>query len=318
MRNSVRHLTAVVMVATLFGQPESLPAQEGTKDDSSAAFRVTKPPPEWGLDPFYKKHVSACGLPVVGSGKVSDYALKEAAYLINQMLSNRPDIRAALIKNKVRCAVMAHSERTTDIPEHSDLKPSQYWDRRARGLGATRRRPAVSCAEENLLGYPGDPYAAENILIHEFAHTIHQMGLNTIDKSFQGHLNRLYESAMKRGLWKGTYAATNPAEYWAEGVQSWFDTNRPPDRVHNHVNTREELEEYDPELARLIADVFGEMPWRYRRPGERMELGHLRGFDPHQAPTFAWSAELNQWYERYRAQQERRKRNQQGPAAKHE
>jgi len=28
-------------------------------------------------------------------------------------------------------------------------------------------------------------------------------------------------------------------EYWAEAVQSWFDTNREPDHDHNHVNTRD-------------------------------------------------------------------------------
>src|SRR6516225_7101154 len=113
-------------------------------------LRLTAPPADWKLDPFYKKHVSVNGFPVVGSAKVSDYAVLEAAYLIEKMLAKRPDILAALVKNKVRCAVMAYSERTTDIPEHSDLKDPAYWNRRARGLGPTRIRPAVSCAEENL------------------------------------------------------------------------------------------------------------------------------------------------------------------------
>jgi alpha-glucosidase len=30
---------------------------------------------------------------------------------------------------------MAYSERTVDIPEHRDMKPAAYWNRRARGLG---------------------------------------------------------------------------------------------------------------------------------------------------------------------------------------
>lgn len=267
----------------------------------STSFRVTEPPAESGFDPFYTKYVSARGFPVVGSEKVSDYALVEAACLIDHMLDKRPDIRAALIENKVRCAVMAYSERTTDVPEHSDLKPARYWDRRARGLGATRIRPAVSCGEENLLGYPGDPYAGECILIHEFAHAIHQMGLNPIDKTFQPRLNEAYESATKKGLWKGTYAAASVAEYWAEGVQSWFDTNRAPDRVHNEVNTREELEEYDPTLAALIAEVFRGTEWRYVPPHRRTAELHLAAFDRASAPTFVWSPELTKWYDEYRA-----------------
>jgi hypothetical protein len=48
---------------------------------------VTTPPKELGLDPFYTKYLSAHGLPVVGSSKVSAYALREAAYLADKLLA---------------------------------------------------------------------------------------------------------------------------------------------------------------------------------------------------------------------------------------
>ena len=98
---------------------------------------------------------------------------------------------------------------TTQIPEHSDLTPARYWDRRARGLGATRRRPAVSCGAENLLGYPGDPYAAENILIHEFAHAMHGMGMSSVDRGFDARLEAAYEAAMEAGRFEDKYASSN-------------------------------------------------------------------------------------------------------------
>src|SRR5260370_916667 len=41
------------------------------------------------LDPFYKKYVSAGGLPVLSTNKVSDEALLEAVYRIQQMLGER-------------------------------------------------------------------------------------------------------------------------------------------------------------------------------------------------------------------------------------
>lgn len=255
------------------------------------------------LDPVYKKYASANGFPVLSSADVPDYALLETAYLIDKMLTGRDDIRDAMIRNKIRFVVMAHDEFTTDVPEHSDLQPSRYWDRRARGLGATPARPVVSCGAENLLNYEGDHYATENILIHEFAHAMHRMGLDSIDEGFDRTLKRTYDDAIERGLWKGTYAATNYEEYWAEGVQSWFDTNRPPDDVHNHVDTREELREYDPQLAALIAEVYGDRPWRYVRPAERKEQAHLTGYDPGKAPRFVWPAKLVQWYAEYQAQQ---------------
>ena len=141
-----------------------------------AATKVTEPSAKvrkaLGLAPFYKKHVDVGGFSIVSSANVSDYALLEAAYLINRMLEGREDLLKAMAKNKVRFSVMAHNEYTTQIPEHSDLQPRLYWNRRARGLGATPERPAVSCGEENLLLYPNDPYSTENILIHELAHAI--------------------------------------------------------------------------------------------------------------------------------------------------
>ena len=247
------------------------------------------------LSPFYQKYVSLNGLPVVGSTNVSDYALREAAWILRHMLSGRDDILRALVDSRVRVAVMAWNEFTTDIPEHSRLKPRQYWDRRARGLGATRDALAVSCAEENLLCFPGDPYSTENILIHEFAHTIQEMGLCVVDPTFDGRLKTAYEDARSRGLWPRTYAITNRNEYWAEGVQCWFDNNRENDAAHCHVNTRAELLQYDPNLARLCAEIFGDRPWRYHKPMDRDEAGrtHLAGWNPVKAPRFRWREQPN-------------------------
>jgi hypothetical protein len=274
--------------------------------------RVTPPPEELveklKLDAFYKKHVSVGGLPIISSEKVNDFALLEAAYLVGQMLDGRDDLLQAIVRNKVRVVVMACDEFTCDVPEHSDLKPRAYWDRRSRGLGATPQRPATSCGEENLLRYPGDPYAAENILVHEFAHVVHHMGLNTIDKTFDKKLQQAYKAAMDKGLWKSKYAGSNRAEYWAEAVQSWFDTNRPPDHDHNHVDTREELKAYDPGIAKLVEEVFGDKPWRYRRPKDRKEAGHLTGYNRSKAPRFVWPERVLNAFKEHEATKQKNKR----------
>jgi hypothetical protein len=255
------------------------------------------PPPEalvkeWKLSPFYKKHLDAGGLPIVSSDKPSDFALFEARYLIDHMLEDRDDIRAALVKNKVRFVVIAYNEFTTKIPEYSDLTPAKYWDRRARGLGSTHERPAVSGSEENLLNYPGDPYNGENITIHEFAHAMHEMGLRSLGPDFDRRLKLAYDHAKEKGLWKGTYAETNTQEYWAETVQSWFDCNQKKGGVHNDVDTREKLKEYDPEVYDLIDSVFPNKSWRYERADKRKDAAHLKGYDPSKAPRFAWPADL--------------------------
>jgi hypothetical protein len=250
---------------------------------------------DFRLDPFYKKCILTGGFPIVGSAKVSDFALREAAYLIDHVLAGRDDVREALVKGKVRFGILAASEFTTDLPEYRNLKPPLFWNKRARGLGATPRNPLVSCGEENLLTYPGDPYEGENILIHEFAHAIHGVALRALDRTFDERLGAAYAEAMRQGLWKQTYAATNRAEYWAEGVQSYFDCNRRRDPQHNGVVTHEQLAGYDPRLAKLVAEVFKGNDWRYVQPDRRKEAGHLAGFDPALAPRFAWSREVLEW-----------------------
>lgn len=244
------------------------------------------------LSPVYTQYVRAAGgTPVVASERVQPEALAEAAWLIDRLLAKRPDVAAAIGRSPVRFVVMAHGERTTDVPEHSDLEPRDYWDRRARGLGATLARPATSCGEENLLCFAGDPYAAENILIHEFADTIHQIGLAQVDPSFEPRLRAAFAEAERADRWKGTYARENPAEYWAEGVQSWFSCNRTHDREHGDVNTPAALAEHDPPLAALLTEVFGDTPWEYTRPHNRdtADQRHLGEFNRDRAPRFDWA-----------------------------
>ena len=207
--------------------------------------------------------VDATGLPIAGSSLVSDAALDEARRIANLMLSHRPDIRDSMIAREVKIAVMATTEVTTDIPEHAFLKsdPNTDWDQRARGLGGTLWVPTTSGAEENILCLDGDRYQGESILIHEFAHTILNLGMPfvTDGPALIAQLTSAFDQAQADGRWAETYAATNVHEYWAEGVQGWFGANTfadPPDGIHNHVANRAALESYDPALADVIHEVF--------------------------------------------------------------
>ena len=255
-----------------------------------------------GVPAFYTQQVSANGFPIVASANVDPHALAEAAYLVNLMLANRPEVRAAMIKSGARMCIMAHNEYTTDLPEFASLGDEKnpdfpaitgkdYWDARARGTGGSETDPCCSSAEENLLCYPGDPYSAECILIHEFAHCIHLRGMVNVDPTFDARLKAAYDAAMKAGLWKGKYAGVNHHEYFAEGVQSWFDNNRVNDHDHNHVHLRSQLIEYDPGLAAMCREVFGDTVLKYTKPQTRL-TGHLAGYDPAKAPKFEWPQRL--------------------------
>ena len=278
--------------------------KSGTVVTSSVPVQAVRydPPDKDGIPAFYTQRIDAHGYPIVASAKVNPYALREAAHLVDLMLAKRPDIREAMIRSGSRLCILAWNEFTTDQPEFARLagvrmpeKPKMsgrdFWDSRARGLGGSETDPFCSCGEENLLCYPGDPYSTENILIHEFAHNIHLRGLLNVDPTFDARLRKAYDDAKKAGLWKGKYASVNHHEYFAEGVQSWFDNNREDDHDHNHVNTRAELIGYDPGLAALCREVFGDTVLRYTKPQTRRE-GHLAGWDPATSPRFEWPERL--------------------------
>lgn len=260
------------------------------------------PPDAEGIPAFYTQRVKAGGFPIIASAQVNPYALKEAAYLVDLMLARRPDVRAAMVKSGARLCILAWNEFTCDQPEwrwlakdpipgFPGISARDFRDARARGMGGSATDPFCSCGEENLLGYPGDPYSTENILIHELAHNIHLRGMANVDPGFDARVKAAYDAAMKAGLWKGKYASVNHHEYFAEGVQSWFDDNRENDHDHNHVNTRAELLEYDSGLAALCREVFGDTVLKYTKPVTRLR-DHLEGYDPATAPKFKWPERL--------------------------
>jgi len=261
------------------------------------------------LDPFYTRHVLADGLLISGSSEVSHYALAEAAHLVGRLLAERPDVLKALIRKKVRVGVMAYNEMTTDIPEHRKLSP--WYDKRARGLGGN----PVTCGEENLLAFRGDPYRGESILIHEFAHIIHGRGLAAIDPTFDKRLRELYGQAKKTGRFRG-YGMTSFGEFWAEGVQSWFNCNRPgglavvaPGRKRpTSLDTRKQMRAHMPELSALLARSFGGNRWTYVPVTQRLDQPHLKGYDPAQAPVFKWPKKVLETFQRIEAEKARRRK----------
>ncbi|WP_147274348.1 hypothetical protein [Bremerella cremea] len=268
----------------------------GESPRAEESLTVQQPIPQqvvdkFALSDFYQKCILIDGFPVVASAQVNDAALQEAAHVVQAMLVKRGDILQRLVANKIRLAVIGVHQQTCDIPEHSDLTPVDYWNRRARGFGATKQRPCVSCAEENVLNLPGDPYYEENILIHEFAHAIHLVALADLDPQFQEKLEACYEAALKKETWKDTYAGSNVTEYWAEGVQCWFESNAENNAQHNHLNTREELKQHDPQLHALIQSVFVDTSYHYVRSdsAERTEA-HLQDLDRTKLGKFQWSS----------------------------
>jgi hypothetical protein len=244
-----------------------------------ASATIALPPASLGLDAdFYKKYVSAGGIPIISSARVPDVALLVARDIVNHMLLMRPDLRQYMVENGQRIGVMAIDEMTTDIPEQRDWKKpayddrrltdgereryyepggiasmtdQEYWNRRARGMGGRY----TTCAEENVLGYPDTRYYGEHILVHEFSHAIHG-AIRRADPELAQEIQAAYEDAMEAGRFGRHYAANTVAEYWAEGTQWWFWSNYQACFGETRVWSPDDLEAYDPRLFELLGRVY--------------------------------------------------------------
>ncbi len=240
-------------------------------------FSVTAPPKELELDPFYKKYTDAHGIPVVTSDKVPDAALLMARDIVKFMLADRGDLRRELIRKKWKLAIMAETEVTYDIPEHRKFRPlpkidderltpeqkqaynqpggvgsmtgEQYWNSRGRGFGGEPNgENTTSCAEENLLGYPGTRYFGSSICVHEFSHGIMRGAVYTVDPDYRRAVEDAYAAAKKQNLTSAQgYPGNNFNEYWATGIEAY---------VFGSGRDRDSLIAADPRLYELVRQVI--------------------------------------------------------------
>ena len=258
---TILSLSLVLMALTSCKQTQQQDVVETETLDIPECI-VSTPPDSLHLDPFYKKYVDVNGIPLISSWRVPDSAFVAAHRTLYAMTKMLPEaVLDSMVHRGTRVAIMARYEGTTDIPEHHYLinDTSLNWDVRARGLEGTLEIPLTSCAEENVLAYQIDKYHAEDILIHEFAHSIHLIGLTLAVPDFNSRLEQCFENAKAKGILANTYRETEVMEYFAEGVQDWFNVNAEMDHndgKHNWCNTREELQDFDPELYNLLAEYF--------------------------------------------------------------
>lgn len=243
---------AVLVVLAYLIRPPMASAQTVASPVPSAIVN------QYNLDTtWYAKYVDAWGVPVLGSSQVDDATLLRAREQLGTLLWTYPYWPVpALNAQDIRVVLVARNEQMSSIPEVSaafgTTLDARYWG----GFGATEFLPITAGTEANLM----DNYGAENVYVHEFAHTLMDMALSSIDPDFTPELEAAYANAQANFLWANTYAISTIKEYWAEGVQSYFNINREGpaygDGVHNNINTRAELQTYDPLLYQLVNRVY--------------------------------------------------------------
>ena len=267
-------LWAVTLLLTSFlflpiGTASDLPFANEPFDVNNIPEPV--PPPKevrdfFGLSDFWQQWINIEGFPILASAKVSPYATKELAWQIGQMFRDRPDFLTALAQIGETFTLIGHDEVMGDIPEMQHLSLLFFHNVRSRGGWRPRRGSSVE-----------QVFSSASVPIHELAHDIHDFVLKQIDPTFDNRLKALYNAVVVKGLWYG--AAPNYLEYWAEAVTVWFHVPQ-----ISPLKTREDLKAYDPDVARLVAEVFGENDWRHTPIENRLHLPHLQGFDLQSAP----------------------------------
>ena len=99
----------------------------------------------------------------------------------------------------------------------------------------------------------------------------YELRVKRLDTEFDRKVLALFDAATETKLWKGTAAARDRFEYWAAGVEAYFDaggTGIAPNGADRPITTREALKVYDPDLFALVDETMaykGHVDWRYKR-----------------------------------------------------
>ena len=161
---------------------------------------------------FYTKSIHVQDILIATSKNVSDYALKESAYLFDKMMSSiNPEVAQRVRDKKVLCLLIGATEQISELPQFVTDKTGEeldFYNWRKRGFLSSlridgRKQSVVVFAEEDVLEYPGG-MKDESILIHEFGHVVMFQGF---DDAQMKRITEVYANAKETGLYQDGYAA---------------------------------------------------------------------------------------------------------------
>ncbi len=235
-------------------------------------------PTDLAASSFYAKHVEARGIPILASSLVPDEAMLAARDMVRGMLAHRPELARWLAANDYRIAIIAADEALLDLPENAHwTKPSrddprltrcerkhydarigaltdrEYWDYRARAIGGKR----MADGAEDVLGLPSSRYYGETIFVHEMGHLVLD-AVQAVDPALYAKVEAAYANALANDLWLDEYTTTTIQEYWAEGTQFWFNSNRVQAFEGRTILNHTDLADYDPKLYAVLREAYGE------------------------------------------------------------
>lgn len=250
---------------------------------------VIAPPAKFKFDAYYTKFTYAREFPVLGSKHASDEALLKANDTVRKMFAYRHDILKAMLADGARLVVLGRKEKLSDLPEFRGEKGVEL----VRYAEYTPERKVMVVPEENVLAFPGEPFAGRDMVVAVFARGLYlvtglrpadpefekrrdkqqyELRVKRMDVEFDNRLKKLFDAAAEKKLWRGTTAIQSRGEYWAAGVEAYFDAagtgTVAPNGASRPITTRELLKDYDPELFALVDETMAfheKVDWRVKR-----------------------------------------------------
>ena len=207
--------------------------------------RYPPPPPSLELNIFYQKYLKVLGVIVTAPSEVPDAKMAQAGEIVTGMYAGRPAYFEEISDNLIRIVLFKLGDNGEGLSQLPELPYKPYFTSGLHFRPFSKRQVAVA--------WDGDDDCS--VVLHEFAHAIHSAIRDAPGgQAFDARLDALYQAALDAGLWQNAYARKNAHEYWAETVEFWF---------HEFIETYTEahgmrLEDYDPEIAKLIVETFTE------------------------------------------------------------
>lgn len=147
-------------------------------------------------------------------------------------------------------------------PEYPGIVPRAEYHPGAQWLRENGRDPIMAKGIEvtNVRIFEAECKRMPIFLLHELAHAYHDQVLGFSDKrvitAFEHAMASHRYDHVERwdGKYLKAYAMSDPMEYFAEGTESYFGKN------DFYPFNRKQLEEADPELDKLMGEVWAQAP----------------------------------------------------------
>jgi hypothetical protein len=201
--------------------------------------------------PEYTKTRQVLGITIVASESVDDRALDEAEKTLQVVFAHN-DLEQPLAEQGAYVIIAAAGQGVLDLPEFACLAGQVGADFFTHVCGVADRAdyPVATVNELDLLGDRKGPCRGLNILYHEVGHLVQGWTLSPADYM---DARLAYQAALDAGRYRNAYAAKNYNEYFAEATQSYFLYGEP-----GGGHDRRWLQRYDPEIFKLLQEIYGE------------------------------------------------------------